>query len=211
VLAAEVLDSNPARTFYERVRYSPISHSARIDATAGPSLAERFGRGWVARVAQPQDAPAIASLDAILAASRRAAGDIRFDPPMPVDATKTKAMAAHFGSNTSPSGTPLNPVTLVSVDCDGVVGGAAFFALPVLAPPFLPKRLALLGPVAVDPACPTQPVFSSLLALACRRAVAEGVPYVEVTDLPRPGAKLHSAALAAGAVPWSRVLGRLEP
>jgi hypothetical protein len=46
----------------------------------------------------------------------------------------------------------------------------------------------------------------ALVALACRLALARGAQHVELTDLSRPGTDLHSAALATGATPWSRVV-----
>jgi hypothetical protein len=71
------------------------------------------------------------------------------------------------------------------------------------------KARALVGCIAVDPSCTAAPVVASLIALACRQALVQGAARVEVADLSAPNTELNAAALAAGAVPWSRVMTKL--
>jgi GNAT superfamily N-acetyltransferase len=207
VLAAEVLEPNPAHAFYDRVGYSPVAWCARIDSAPGASA---VGSGR-ARAAVPHDALAMARLESALAARRRDAGDLRFDRPRAIDATLVGAIAAHLATHpASAAGSSLRePVTLVGLDPGGVVRASASFTVHPLEPPFVPMRRALLGRFAVDPALPPQPFVAPLVALGCRMALAQGAPHVELTDLSAPGTDLHVAALATGARPWSRVVTRM--
>jgi GNAT superfamily N-acetyltransferase len=206
ILAAEVLEPNPAHAFYDRVGYTPVAWCARIDSASGASAGP--GR---ARLAVPQDALAMARLEATLAARRRDAGDMRFDRPRAIDATLVGAIAAHLASSlASNAGASLrDPASLVAVDASGVARASASFTVHALEPPFVPMRRALLGRFAVDPALAPGPFVAPLVALGCRLALAQGAPYVELTDLSAPGSDLHSAALSTGARPWSRVVTRL--
>jgi GNAT superfamily N-acetyltransferase len=198
VLAAEVLEPNPAQTFYLRVGYRPVSYSARIDTAAGlRSLPART------RAAVPQDALPVTLLEATLAARRRSDGDPRFDRPRAVDATLVGAIASHLAN--APA-TGRDPSTLVALDDDGAVRACATFTVHALEPPFVPMRRALLGRFAVDPALPVHPFVAGLVSLGCRLAQGQGAPHVEITDLSAPGTELHAAALATGARPWSRVV-----
>jgi len=199
VLAAEVLEPNPAHSFYQRVGYAPVSWNARIDAAA----CERAG-SLEARVAVTRDALGIARLEASLAARRRSAGDVRFDRPRAVDATLVGAIAANL-ANDAPSSLR-DPTTLVAVDSSGSVRGSASFTIHALEPPFVPMRRALVGRFALDPAFPAAPLVAPLVALGRRLALAGGAPQVELTDLPAPGTELYSAALSTGASAWSRVV-----
>jgi GNAT superfamily N-acetyltransferase len=201
LLAAEVLEPNPAHAFYARVGYLPIAWCARIDASAA-GAAGHAG----ARIAVPQDALAIARLEATLAARRRASGDLRFDRPRSVDATLVGAIAAHLA--TDPAASLRDPATLVVVDAAGVVRASAGFTVHALEPPFIPMRRALLGRFATDPAFPAHAFIAPLVRLGCRLALSHGAPHVELTDLSAPGTELHTSALAAGARPWSRVVAR---
>lgn len=202
VLAAEVLDANPAVTFYDRVGYVPVSYNARIDSARAMRPASDIVR---ARVAHSRDALAIACLEGALAARRRDAGDLRFDRPRAVDATMVSAIAAHLGADAASAGR--EPATLVAVDAEGVVRAAASFATHTLEPPFVPMKRALLGRFAVDSG-PVEAFVVPLVGLACRLARAQGAPLVELTDLSAPGTPLHDAALSAGAASWSRVVTR---
>jgi GNAT superfamily N-acetyltransferase len=206
VLAAEVLEPNPAQTFYERVGYSPIAYGARLEAAAWRSASRTAAGGLSARVAVPHDALAIARLETTLAARRRLAGDLRFDRPHALEATVVGAIAAHLGAPGTSDG---DPATLVALDEAGEVRAAASFAVQALQPPFVPMRRALLGRFAVDPARPCAPLVGGLVALACRLALSGAAPMLELTDLSAPGTELHAAAIATGAVPWSRVVTRL--
>ncbi|HEY8038806.1 MAG TPA: GNAT family N-acetyltransferase [Polyangiaceae bacterium] len=221
VLAAEVLDANPATSFYDRLGYVPVSYNARVDS-ARPgrvsgqtpvvrSADRRLAYGETllasvhARVAHARDALAIACLEGALAARRRDAGDVRFDRPRAVDATMVGAIAAHLGADEG--GPARDPLTLVSVDQEGVVRAAASFTTHPLEPPFVPMKRALLGRFAVDVG-PVEALVTPLVGLACRLARAQGAPLVELTDLSAPGTPLHDAVLSAGAAPWSRVVAR---
>jgi GNAT superfamily N-acetyltransferase len=200
VLAAEVLEPNPAHVFYARVGYTPVSWSARMSAVA----TARTAGGLTARLAAPADALAIACLESTLADRRRAAGDARFDRPRAIDATTLAAIAAHLATDAATH----DPATMVTVDSNGAVLGVASFTVHVLEPPFLPMRRALVGRFALDPASPVFPLFAPLVTLGCRMAAAQGAEHVEVTDLSGPGTDLYNAALASGAEPWSRVVTR---
>jgi GNAT superfamily N-acetyltransferase len=200
VLAAEVLDANPAVAFYRRVGYATGSYNARIESSRPP----RALGTCTARIALPRDAHALAFLESTLAARRRSTGDTRFDRPRAVDATLVGAIAAHLA--TDGSGKAREPSTLVAIDADGVVRASAAFTTHTLEPPFIPMRRALLGRVAIDPACGAAPLLTPLLTLACRLASSQGAARVELTDLPRPGSDLHAAAIADGATPWSTVV-----
>lgn len=201
MLAAEVLEHNPARGFYARVGYAPVAWNARVAAATGASVhPAEFG----ARPAASRDALALAHLDAMLAAARRAWGDARFDRPHAPDATFVASLAAQLAGETL--GSFREPAMLVAVDDEGTVRGAASFAVHALEPPFRPMRRALLGRFALDPTCPVRPLALALVGLGCKLALSRGATQVELTDLPPPGTELHDAVLGAGARPWSRVV-----
>lgn len=202
VLAAEVLEPNPAHAFYDRVGYAPVSWNARIDS----SRASAIGPTTIsARVAGPSDALAIARLEAILAARRRERGDVRFDRPRAIDATLAGAIAAHLAGT---GASPPEPTTMVAVDAARTVRATASFSVHPLEPPFVPMRRALAGRIAVDPSCPAAPLVAPLVALACKLAWARGAPHVEINDLSPPGTEMFDAVVACGAQPWSRVVAK---
>ena len=207
VLAAEVLEANPAQTFYKRLGYVPGSHNARIESALGSRAnvaARSAGGAFSARVALPRDALSLACLEATLAERRRAGGDVRFDRPRAVDATMVGAIAAHLGAEAT---APVrDPFTLVALDGEGVVRASAAFTTHALEPPFISMRRALVGRFSVDPAYAPARLVAPIVTLACRMAVAQGAPLVELTDLSGPGTPLHDAALATGAYAWSRVV-----
>ena len=208
VMAAEVLEPNPAMAFYARVGYAPVAWNARIDAEAG--AAAPAGR-FAARIAEPRDALAIARLEILLAARRHASGDLRFDAPRAVDPTTVDAIAAHLAS--AARGFALDrrdAETLVVHDRTGQVRGVASFTVHGLEPPFLPLRRGLIGRIALDPAVAVGPLLSPLLALGCKFALSLGVSKVELTDLSQPRTELYDAALGFGASAWSRVVIRSE-
>jgi GNAT superfamily N-acetyltransferase len=204
ILAAEVLELNPAQSFYERLGYAPVAWCARVDSHVGVGAGP--GR---ARMAVSHDALAMARLESTLAARRREGGDLRFDRPRAVDATLVGAIAAHLATHAG--ATLRDPAHLVALDAGGVVRASGSFTVHALEPPFVPMRRALLGRFAVDPAVPCQPFITPLVALGCRLALAQGAPHMELTDLSAPGTELHDAALHAGARPWSRVVTRSVP
>lgn len=201
ILAAEVLEPNPAHAFYARVGFVPVAWSARIEALAAGPLA------MGARVAIASDALPIACLEAALATRRRAAGDLRFDRPREVDATLVQTIAQHLAAD--PALLPRDPATIVAVDGAGLVRGCASFTVQLLEPPFARVNRALLGRFALDPAVAALPLVATLVSFGCRLAASHGAQYVELTDLSAPGTELYGAALAAGARPWSRVVTRL--
>lgn len=200
VLAAEVLEPNPAHAFYARVGFAPVAWNACVDVAEG-SMARCDS--FVARVAGAEDALAIARLEEILAARRRASGDLRFDRPHAIDAALVTAIAAHLADDAAENG---DSSTLVAVDRAGAVRGTASAIVQTLDPPFVPLRRALVGRFALDPACPPAAIVAVLVALGCRFAESRGASRVELTDLTAPGTPLHEAALATGARPWSRVV-----
>jgi GNAT superfamily N-acetyltransferase len=157
VMAAEVLEPNPAHAFYARVGYAPVSWTARL-GTEGASLDEGpvSAGGWSARLATADDALAIAMLDPALAARRRAQGDVRFDRPRAVEATFVGALAAHLAR---PAGV-LDQSELVVVDDANNVRASASLTVMSLDPPFLPARRGLLGRFAVDPALDPRPLVA---------------------------------------------------
>jgi len=204
VLAAEVLEPNPAHPFYAKVGYRPVAWSLRIESARDPRIADMLS----ARIAEPRDALAIAVLDSTLASRRRMAGDLRFDRPRAIEATLVGAISAHLGRKQRE---PNEPVEIVALDRTGEVRASATFAVSPLDPPFVPTRRAILGRFAVDPAQPAAPLVFPLLAQACRMARIAGAPTIEITDMTAPGTPLYEAAAAAGARPWSRIVTRLFP
>jgi GNAT superfamily N-acetyltransferase len=205
VLAAEVLEPNPAHAFYERTGFAPIAWSARIDPVAG---SQARASSYVARPAGAADAPAVARLETVLSARRRERGDVRFDPPRAMDSTLLAVIASHLAGEAREQG---DSGTIVVVDKTGAVRGAASVIVQTLEPPFLPVRRSLVGRFALDPACPTVALVAPLVAAGCSFAAARGAARVELTDLSAPGSALYDAALSLGATPWSRVVTREVP
>jgi GNAT superfamily N-acetyltransferase len=208
VLAAEVLEPNPAREFYAKVGFVPVAWSALLDSASGARAAEGTPRAVLARPAGALDASAVSRLEGVLAARRRAMGDLRFEPPRPIDAALLAAIAAHLAADAREPG---DAATIVAVDPDGIVRGAASVIVQTLEPPFLAVRRSLVGRFALDPGFPPLALLAPLVALGCRFAESRGAPRVELTDLSAPGTDLYAAALAIGARPWSRVVQRDSP
>jgi GNAT superfamily N-acetyltransferase len=204
VLAAEVLEPNPAHAFYAKVGFRPVAWSTRILTANEP----RWPSPYVARVAEPSDALALAMLESMLASRRRQLGDMRFDRPRSIDATLVGAISAHLARRFRD---PMEPVELVVVDANGDVRGSASMVVAPLDPPFVPTKRGILGRFALDPARDPLPIAAPLVALACRLASAAEAPTIELTDLTPPGSDLHDAALALGARPWSRIVTQLVP
>jgi len=198
VLAAEVLEPNPAHSFYARCGYAPVAYNLRR-STAGAMRPTWPAR---ARVAQPRDALPIAILEAALAQRRKRAGDARFDPPRAVDAAWLSAITAHLQSGAQ------MPVDLVALDAAGAVRASATLVVMTLDPPFLPVRRAALTRASFDPALDPSPLLAELVELAVQLASRWGAPTLEITDLGPPGSPIHEAALRTGATPWSRVVTR---
>jgi GNAT superfamily N-acetyltransferase len=201
VLAAEVLEPNPAHTFYERLGFRPVSWATRIATGIRPSARAPV----IARVASPEDAVAIALLETVLAARRRRAKDNRFDRPRALDATIASAIAAHLGRRPR---SPAEPLELVAEEA-GHVRGNACFLTSWLDYPFAPARRALLGRIAIDPAATDAAVLVQPIVLhACKLAAEQEANFMEITDLDAPGGPLFEATLSLGARPWSRIVVR---
>jgi GNAT superfamily N-acetyltransferase len=205
VLAAEVLEPNPAHAFYARVGFTPVAWNAAIDPASGGRGEISTSAGLIARSAGALDASAVARLEGILSARRRAAGDLRFGPPPAIDSTLLSIVASHLAADAREQG---DSATIVVVDRTGIVRGAASVILQLLDPPFLAVRRALVGRFALDPTFAPAALVRPLVAMGCRFAEARGAVRVELTDLTEPGTALHDAALATGALPWSRVVLR---
>ena len=201
LLVAEVLEPNPAHAFYARMGFSPISWSAFISSRFSANETSPFS----ARRARPDDALALAMLEAPLAERRRAAGDARFDLPHAVDATLVGAIAAHLGRAIRD---PLEPTEIVTVDPHGTVRGTASFGASSLDPPFSPTRRAVLARFALDPAVPPSLLLPPLLSFAATMAREAGAPGIEIVDLSAPQTALFRAAISVGARPWSRIVQR---
>lgn len=205
VLAAEVLEPNPAHAFYARVGYLPVAWSVRVGAHgASAAISPIELGGCTARVAGVGDALPVALLETILASRRRSAGDARFDPPRQVDATLLQAIATQLGR-----GAAEPPIELVVEGRDGHVRASATLVTNRLEPPFAVQTRAILARLAVDPASPPAPLLRPLVVLARRVCAFFGAGWMELTDLTAPGTPLHEAALATGARPWSRIVNRL--
>jgi GNAT superfamily N-acetyltransferase len=203
LLAAEVVSRNPANAFYERVGYTPVAWSARIEAAGAPSANSPFH----ARLAAAEDGLAVLKLEEHLARRRRGAGDLRFDGPVAIDAALLGSVAGHLAAH-SGVGSLQDPATLVVADGDGAVRGSASFTVQALEPPFVPVSRALLGRFALDADLPALSLVLPLVTLARRLAGARAAPHVELTDLSAPGTDLYDAVLTAGASPWSRLVTR---
>jgi len=203
VMAAEVLEPNPAHAFYAKIGYQPVSWTGRVSTSLAPEPTGDIA-AWVARPATSDDALAIAMLDPALAERRRAQGDARFDRPRSVDATFVGALAAHLARPAS----LLDQCELVVVDAQGVVRASASLTVMSLDPPFIPARRGLLGRFAVDPAVDPAPLVAPLVRLGKRLALLRGAATLELTDLDPPGAPLYESAVRTGAHPWSRIVER---
>ncbi len=210
LMAAEVLEPNPAHAFYAKVGYAPVSWTARLSTTPPPAFEDpesmqTSSGGWSARIATADDALPIALLDPALAARRRSQGDLRFDRPRAADATLVGALAAHLGRPAS----TLEPCELVVVDPDEIVRASASLIVMSLDPPFIAARRGLLGRFAVDPALDPRPLLIPLVRLGRRLAYLRGAATLELTDLDAPGTGLiHDGAMSNGARPWSRIVER---
>lgn len=201
VMAAEVLEPNPAHAFYERLGYAPVSWSARM-STSHPVSPTALH----ARVAEPGDALAIGMLESQLAVRRRSSGDLRFDRPRAIDATFVGSISTHLARTYRDAA---EAIELVTVDAKGHVRAAASVAIAPLDPPFVPTKRSILGRFAVDPAGDPHALVAPLIALGCRIAASREAPTIELTDLTAPNTALYRAALALGARPWSRIVTKL--
>ncbi len=199
VLAAEVLEDNPAMAFYRRVGFHTPAHSVRMRT----DVARDVRPLCPARIAVPQDALPLAFLEGGLAERRRLARDDRFDRPRALDAAFVDAIATHLAL-ASQRGTN-DPAELIAVDGKNLPRASATLAFAALEPPFLPGVRAVLSRVSVDATTPPSAVVPGLVSLAGRLAKLAGAEHLEIVDLPPAATPLHDALVAVGAGPWSRV------
>lgn len=204
LMAAEVLEPNPAKAFYDRVGFVPVSWSTRVRTDVPSSSLKTY----TARLAAPSDALSMSVLDAVLAERRRAQGDMRFDKPRAVDATLVGALASQIARQGT-SRDPREPFDIVVLDAHGMVRGSAALSVTPLDPPFLPARRGVLGRLSIDPALDPAPLAVTLLRFGQSLARDRGAATMEITDLDAPGGALYQATLAAAAAPWSRIVERL--
>ena len=203
VLAAEVLEDNPARTFYEKLGFHDAAYSFKMTAARAAMLAEE---GVVtARVAEPKDAPVIAMLEVRLAERRRALGDVRFDRPRAIEAAFIDAIAMHLGARKGPH----DAVEIVALDARGEVRASACVVVAALDPPFLPTKRALCGRFGLDPVIAPGPYVRALVRIAGKVGVSQDAGMLELTDMDAPNGPLSIAAANVGAAPWSRVVERV--
>ena len=168
VLAAEVLEPNPAHAFYARVgfaarglervrrscgRRAGTGKERRRARRAAGRCARRIGR--LAARGNPGRPPTRGGRSALRAAARHR----RHPPRRPSPRTSRPTRASKATS-----------ATIVAVDREGRVRGAASVIVQTLEPPFLAVRRSLVGRFALDPACPPLALLVPLVALACRFA-----------------------------------------
>ncbi len=204
VLAAEVLENNPARAFYARLGFHTAAHCARMPVARALDVGGSVD--FVARIAVPEDALPLALLESALAERRRAMGDLRFDRPRSLDAVQVDAIALHVGRWPR---APHEAAELVVVDRRNVPRGSATLSTAALEQPFLPGIRALLARFALDRAYPPSLLVPPLVRLAGRLSRLVGAAQLELVDLPAPASAIHEAILEAGASPWSRVVEKM--
>ena len=185
VLAAEVLEPNPAHAFYARVGYAPVAWSAR-DRRRSEASARRLAAGRRAASPCRRDALADRSLEATLAARRRDAGDVRFDRPRAIDATLVGAIAAHLAADAR----GLRATRRRSSRSTAPASSAARRASPCRrsSPPFVARAARAPRPLRARPraAAAARSWRRSSRSGAASRA-SHGAPLVELTDLSAPG------------------------
>lgn len=205
VLAAEVLEPNPAHAFYARAGFRVVAHAVRLGLDAAFALPST--RGLVARLAGTRDARQVAELDHALSAARARRRDVRFDAPRALDAAFVDAIALHLAAPQRSSG-PIGAMPLVVEAERGAIVASGLLSTMHLDPPFEPQERAVLARLSARAGSPPGPLVAPLLQAAAQRAARRGARTLEIVDLDPPGAPLHAALLALGAVPWSRVVLR---
>lgn len=199
ILAAEVLEANPAHAFYMRLGYAPVAWVMSIDVTRPPS----DGGVPRCRLATPADALPLASLEMALASRRASVPDPRFEGPGTVDVALVRVIASYIAETQR---SEKGPKELVAVDDEGrLLASATLITLP-LEPPFVVGQRALLGRFALAPRVAALPALAALVRKGCEHARHRGARSLELTDLTAPGTELHDAAVTIGARSWSQVL-----
>ena len=188
---AEVLVPNPALAFYVRLGYRPISLTAMMPVGVFPVDPR-------SRPAVAADAMAVAQLEMERRLVARDRGDFRLDRPSAVDASFTHAVARHL---TAADGTEL-------VYSDAQLLAQGSLTVATLEAPFEPVVRAALGRLAV--ARGAHRAVLPLAALAHERARRRGATRLEIADLSvDPADPVARAFVDAGALPFSRIVGRL--
>jgi hypothetical protein len=204
LLAAEVLELNPAFRFYEKQGFFPVSYVTALPTK--PTYA--LPKGYAARRAIAGDASILAKLDRVLAERRFQQGDPRWDLPRAVDSKEIGLLAEHLARDSQST----NSREIVVEDPAGVVRASACLAVSPLEYPFRLGRRACLGRLSIEPGFPIEPFVEAVLAEGARLASLQGAERMEVTDLPSPESMLYRATLVVGARPWSRIMCRpVEP
>lgn len=201
VLAAEVLEDNPAMAFYKKLGFVTPAYSVRLPTDRAQDVPVR--PPYVARLAVPEDALALTFLEANLAERRRISRDERFDGPRALDAALVDAVAIHLASGAHRASS--DPAELVVVDRKNVARASATLAFATLDPPFLPGVRAILSRTSIDATTPPGEVFPALVRLAGRLSRLAGANHLEIVDLPAPDSPMYRATTALGSIPWSRV------
>jgi GNAT superfamily N-acetyltransferase len=201
VLAAEVLERNPAMAFYRKLGFWMPAYSVRTKTSEARDVNEH--PSYSARLGVPEDALAVTFLEANLAERRRLARDDRFDRPRALDASLVDAIAIHLGHGSARGS--LDPAELVVVDRRNVPRASATLTFAHLDPPFMPGTRAILSRFSFDSTTPPAHLLPSLVRLAGRLSRLAGAEMLEVVDLPAPPHPAYQSALALGAKPWSRV------
>ncbi len=199
VLAAEVLNRNPARAFYHRVGYQTLTWSTRV------TLPVQQGQGtkYRARLAHARDAFDLARLDGLLADRRRRMRDVRYDPPRSVDAAHVESIAAYLEQPSAGAS------DVVVIDEQSRVRASATVSVSFLESPFLPQRRATLSRFAVDPESDVDAVMAAMVKGAGERAGNLAANTMELVDLSAPDTALYRATCALGASAWSEVFARI--
>ena len=140
VAVAEVLEANPAMSFYEKLGFRPVAwtrriakhdfHRAELLLAASPPRIMRRSRAG--------DESAVARLETRLAERRKRAGDARFDPPHAVEAAWLGLLRGVLATDD-----PLTPQPFVVTSEAGEVLATAQYATQELEPPFAPQSRAI--------------------------------------------------------------------
>ena len=199
VLAAEVIDRNPARAFYHRLGYQTLTWSTRVSL---PSRAPHTSK-FRARLAHARDAFDLARLDGLLSERRRRMRDVRYDPPRSVDAAHVESIAAYLEQPNA--GTS----DIVVIDEHSRVRASAAVSVSFLESPFLPQRRATLSRLVFDPENDLEALMAVMVKGAGDRALNLAATTMELVDLSAPDTPLHHASASLGACPWSQVFARV--
>ncbi len=206
VAIAEVLEANPAMSFYEKLGFRPVAWTKRLTGTSFHEIELKLGdapaRATVRR-SRAGDENAIARLEARLAERRRRGNDARYDPPQPLEAAWLGLLRDVLTTED-----PLTPQPFVAATPDGNALATAQFWMQELEPPFFPQARAIASRLECfdnDEAYRTAQLLCRGLLRLARRAGASAIEFV---DLPPPAARLSQALESMGIPAWSRIMQR---